>query len=60
MGVGNDRERERPDAVSLQERNDDPPPGVRPLTRGPGVHQQPVPGGGPDGGRITLPDVEKM
>src|SRR5262249_36664421 len=60
MSVGDHRDPERPDSVSLQERSDDSAPGVRAFASGPCIHEQPVSGRGPDGGGIALPDVEKM
>ena len=60
VGVGDDGEGERPGAVALKERRDHASPGIGPFARGPGIHQQPMSGGSPEGRGIPLPDVEKM
>ena len=60
VGVGDDRERQRPGTLPLEKRRHHPPPRIRALARGAGVHQDPVPAGGPDHGGVALPDVQKM
>ena len=60
MGVGDHRERQRAGTLPLQKRRHHSSPRVRAFACGAGVHQDPVPGGRPDHGRVALPDVQKM
>ena len=60
VGMGDDRERERPGTLPLKKRRHDAAARIHALARGSGVHQDPVSAGGPDQGGVALSDVQKM